>query len=304
MNDENSYRDNKKCAVTAIIGRPSAGKSTFVNTASGQKVSIVSAVPQTTRNAVRGIVNSEKGQLVFIDTPGYHKSEKKMNVRMRSVARGALNDADAILYVIDASRKPGAEEEDIAQLLGNFQEKTVAAMNKIDAPAVYTRDIVLFLSERLPEIPVNRIIAMSAEKATNVTAVLDALYEIAPYAHQLYPEDYYTDQQVDFRIKEIIREQAINRLYDEIPHAVYVEIADMEMNSSGKELFVRAFLCVEQESQKGIVIGKGASMIKTIRVESIKELRKILPYRVDLDLRVKVHKNWKKNESILSALIN
>jgi GTP-binding protein Era len=294
----------KKCAAVAVIGRPSSGKSTFVNAAAGQKVSIVSGVPQTTRNTVRGIVNSESGQIIFIDTPGYHQSQKKMNLKLKTIARDSLKGTDAILYVIDAGRKPGVEEDDIAHLLQAFQQKTIAAINKIDLPRTFTADIAQFLSARLNQIPQEHIIAVSAKTGEGVQSVLGALYALSPESEPLYPEECYTDQQVDFRIKEIIREEAINRLYDEIPHAIYVEIADMEMNGAGSELFVRAFLCVEQQSQKGIVIGKGASMIKTIRVESIKALRKILPYRVDLDLRVKVHKNWQKNDRILNSLIN
>ena len=124
-----------------------------------------------------------------------------------------------------------------------------------------------------------------------------------PEGDALYPEEFYTDQEVDFRIAEIVREQAIMRLRDELPHAIYVEISDMEWRRDGKELWVRAFLCVEKESQKGMVIGKGAEMIKTIRIESIKMLRKIFPYRVDLDLQVKVNKNWRQKDQVLRKLL-
>ena len=119
----------------------------------------------------------------------------------------------------------------------------------------------------------------------------------------LYPEEYYTDQEVDFRIAEIIREQAMNRLHEELPHAIYVDIADMEWRKNGKELWVRAFLVVERDSQKGMVIGKGATMIKTIRIESIKTMRQIFDYRVDLDLQVKVNKNWRQKDVILTKLL-
>jgi GTP-binding protein Era len=294
----------KRCATVAVIGRPSSGKSTFINAATGQKVSIVSAVPQTTRNTVRGIVNSERGQLVFIDTPGCHRSEKKMNQRLHALSKSTLEYSDALVYLIDAGRKPGYEEEDIAVMLKNFQEKTIVVINKIDLQKTFDANIFSFLETRLQNIQARNIYRVSALTGEHITTVCHALYGIAPDTPPLYPEDYYTDQQVDFRIKEIIREQAINRVYDEIPHAIYIEISDMEMNPAGNELFVRAFLYVEQESQKGIVIGKDASIIKAIRIESIKALRKILPYRVRLDLRVKVRKNWQKNDAILNSLIN
>jgi GTP-binding protein Era len=280
-----------KSALVVIIGRPSVGKSTFINAATGGKVSIVSPVPQTTRNAVRGIVNTPRGQLVFVDTPGYHASEKKFNLQLQALVRAQLEDTDLVLYILDASRKCGEEEELTAMLAAAHRNKLVIAVNKVDLASANTPHIEAFVDAHFGEFP--RVITMSAEKNIRVEEVLDALFDIAPDGEALYPPEYYTDQEVDFRIAEVVREQAITRLYGEIPHAVCVEVADMEMRREGKTLWARAFLCVETESQKGIVIGKGASMIKTIRVESIKTLRKIFPYRVDLDLQVKVRKNWR-----------
>ena len=285
------------------MGRPSAGKSTFLNTASGEKISIVSPIPQTTRNAVRGIVNTSLGQLVFVDTPGYHDSEKKLNLKLKGIAAEQLDSADVILYIIDSTRAPGKEEELTAALIAPYLHKTVVAINKIDAADSKVALIRTFLATTFPKLESSRVVDISAEQDTNINQVLKALYDLAPEADQLYPEEYYTDQEVDFRIAEIVREQAINRLHDELPHAIYVEIADMEWRKNGKELWVRAFLCVERESQKGMVIGKGASMIKTIRVESIKALRKIFPYRVDLDLQVKVSKNWRQRDQLLNRLL-
>lgn len=292
-----------KVAVTAIIGRPSAGKSTFLNTAAGEKISIVSPVPQTTRNAVRGIVNTSHGQLVFIDTPGYHNSDKKFNLKLRSIAEENLSDADLILYLIDGSRKPGEEEEIIADLVSAFKEKTVIGINKIDLPKTYISEIKLFIKKAFPSMPDERIIEISAEKDTNINDLLLQLYTLASEGDPLYPEEYYTDQEVDFRIAEIIREKAMNSLHDELPHALYVEISDLEWRKDGRELWVRAFLVVERDSQKGMVIGKGASMIKYIRIESIKQMRKIFDYRVDLDLQVKVNKNWRQKDPVLVKLL-
>lgn len=285
------------------MGRPSAGKSTFLNTASGEKVSIVSPIPQTTRNAVRGIVNTSLGQLVFVDTPGYHDSEKKLNLKLKGIAAEQLDSADVILYIIDSTRAPGKEEELTAALIAPYLSKTVVAINKIDSADSKVALVRTFLATTFPKLESSRVVDISAEQDTNINQVLKALYDLAPEADQLYPEEYYTDQEVDFRMAEIVREQAINRLHDELPHAIYVEIADMEWRKNGKELWVRAFLCVERESQKGMVIGKGASMIKTIRVESIKALRKIFPYRVDLDLQVKVSKNWRQRDQLLNRLL-
>lgn len=292
-----------KAGIVTIIGRPSAGKSTFLNTASGEKISIVSPVPQTTRNALRGIVNTSFGQLVFVDTPGYHDSEKKLNKKLKEITQEQLVTSDALLYILDATRIPGPEEILTAALVKPHIDKTIIALNKIDLPTANVSEGINFLKQVFPEISENRIFQISAEKDTNINDVLKALYQIIPQGEPLYPEEFYTDQEVDFRIAEIIREQAINRLYDEIPHAIYVDISDMEWRREGKELWVRAFLCVERESQKGMVIGKGASMIKTIRIESIKQLRKIFSYRIDLDLQVKVNKNWRQKDVVLNRVL-
>ncbi|MCR5725333.1 MAG: GTPase Era [Treponema sp.] len=291
-----------KTALVTIIGRPSAGKSTFLNTASGEPVSIVSPLPQTTRNAIKGIVNTSLGQLVFVDTPGYHESEKKMNVKLRALTAEQLENADAILYVIDSTRPCGDEERLITNLLRTHQEKLVVALNKTDDSRSRVQEARAFVKTELPSLSDEKIFAISAKEDTGINDILRALYDLAPEAPHLYPEEYYTDQEVDFRMAEIIREQAINRLQQEIPHALYVQIADMEMKKDNL-MWVRAFICVERESQKGIVIGKGASLIKTIRIESIKAMRKIFPYRVDLDLQVKVDKNWRQKDTRLDKLI-
>ncbi len=292
-----------KTAVVTIIGRPSAGKSTFLNTASGEPVSIVSQTPQTTRNAIKGIVNTSLGQLVFVDTPGYHDSDKKFNLRMRKIVADQLVNEDCILYIIDTTRKCGDEERLITNLLKAYQNKTVIALNKIDEAQSNTANAIEFIKKELSEVPQDKIIPISAKDDKGINDVLKALYDYAPVAPHLYSEEFYTDQEVDFRIAEVIREQAMNRLTQELPHAIYVTIADMEMKKPNL-MWCRAFICVEKDSQKGIVIGKGANLIKTIRVESIKALRKIFSYRIDLDLQVKVDKNWRQRDITLDRLLN
>ena len=291
-----------KTALVSIIGRPSSGKSTFLNTASGEKISIVSSIPQTTRNAIKGIVNTSLGQLVFVDTPGLHVSEKKMNIKLTKIASDQIKESDAILYIIDATREHGAEEELIAKMVEPLTEKLVIAINKIEDARANAEDALSFIKKTFPLFPKERIVCMSAKADQNVNQVLKALYDLAPVAPHLYPEEFYTDQEVEFRIAEIIREEAINRLQQEVPHAIYVEIEDIKMLTQNK-MQVRASLCVEKESQKGIVIGKGASLIKEIRIESIKACRKIFPYRIELDLRVKVDKNWRQKNRVLDKLL-
>ena len=295
--------EEKKCALVVIIGRPSAGKSTFLNDACQENVSIVSPIPQTTRNAIRGIVNTSLGQLVFVDTPGYHKSEKKLNLILQQTAKDQLEGADAVLYLIDSTRPSGDEEALIAELVRPYAAKTIVAANKCDLPEANILACKEFVAKTLPEIPTDRFYSISAKTDAGVEDLLRGLYALAPSQPNLYPEGFYTDQEVEFRIAEVIRGEAINRLEQEIPHAVYVEIADAEFKNDGKKLWVRAFLCVERESQKGIVIGKGASMIKTIRMESLKKLREIFEYKIDLDLQVKVDKNWRQKDDRLSRLL-
>ena len=293
----------KKSGIVAIIGRPSAGKSTLLNSLAGAKVSIVSPVPQTTRNAIRGIVNRPKGQLVFIDTPGYHDSDKKLNLLLKGIAKDRLPEADCILYLIDASREAGPEEASIIQLLAKSADKLVIGINKIDRQDARPDMVRLFLEKELPGVSHDRIVELSAGTGKNTGVLLDAVYSVVPEGEALYPEEYYTDQDVDFRIAEIIREKAILNTRQEIPHALYVEIADMEMKRNGKELWVRAFIVVERETQKAMVIGKGASMIKKIRTEAKDEMKKIFDYYIRLDLQVRVHKNWRQKDPVLGRLM-
>ncbi|MCL2442910.1 MAG: GTPase Era [Treponema sp.] len=308
-----------KCAFVTIIGRPSVGKSTFLNKICGEKVAIVSNVPQTTRNAIRGIVNREQGQLIFVDTPGRHSSEKKMNKKLMEVSNRLLIESDLILYILDASRAPGLEEEDIAALLAPLAAKTIAAVNKMDINGADFNRAVEFLSQKLPLIQSssdvlsdssispnerlnNRIFAISADTGQGIDELLSALFNIAPEGQPLYNEEYYTDQDTEFRIAEVIREQAINRLRQELPHSLYVDIADMEFKE--EKLWVRAFIVVERESQKGMVVGKGGEMIKVIRLAALKNLKNIFDWKIELDLRVKTAKDWRQKDHTLRRIID
>lgn len=293
----------EKTALVAILGRPSAGKSTFINTACQEPVSIVSPVPQTTRNAIRGIVNTSLGQLVFVDTPGYHDSEKKLNLRLKSVTEETLEGADCILYVIDTTREPGDEEKMNALLASKYIENLVVALNKIDAGDSKVKKSREFVRLYLPELPEERILEMSAKNDSGINEVLRALYSVSPVAPALYTEDVYTDQDIAFRISEIVRGEAINRLQQELPHCLYVSVADLEQRGNNGKIWVRAFICVERESQKGMVIGKGAAMIKQIRMASISKIHEVFPFKVDLDLQVKVDKNWRQHDNTITRLI-
>jgi GTPase len=290
-----------KSAFVAIVGRPSAGKSTLLNALCGEKVSITSPVPQTTRNKVRGIVNDEKGQLVFIDTPGYHNSERKFNQLLTDIVYSALEESEVLLYVVDSTRPLGKEEEEIIALLHKEKKPVILALNKCDAPEGRIDELRAFL--RL-NTNVEKVYEISATEKTGLDDLKTALFEASPEGPPMYPEGYYTDQTPEFRIAEVIREKAIARTSEEIPHCLYVEMSDMEWRRDGKELWVRAFLMVERESQKGIVIGKGGQLIKAIRVDALKELKKIFDYKVSIDLRVKVNPKWRKKDYLIKGMFN
>ena len=289
-----------KSAFITLIGRPSSGKSTLMNELCGRKISIVAPSPQTTRNRVRGIFTDTRGQLVFIDTPGYHISEKKLNLQLKTVSVTALEDADLILYVIDSSRRLGEEEENLTNLLKRFNEKMVIAVNKTDLSGNSSKEIIGNYKDLFPDAAIIPVSALEAKGTEDLKMVL---FDKSPEGEKMYPDEFFTDQEPEFRASEIIREKAINRVKEELPHAIYVEIADMEVSDDGKVLWIRAFLIVERESQKGIVVGKGGVGIKAIRVSAQKELNEIFPYRVNLDLRVKANTKWRRNDQLLKKLI-
>jgi GTP-binding protein Era len=295
---------DKKAAFVAVVGRPSAGKSTLVNTLCGEKVAIVSPVPQTTRNAIRGIVNRAEGQLVFVDTPGQHLSEKELNRKLVDVAGRTLAGADLILYVLDAARSPGAEEEAVAARLKGGEDRIVAAINKIDSGAAQRDVVEKFLREKLPGLERDRCFPVSALRDEGTEALLECLFALAGTGDPFYPEEYYTDQDTGFRIAEIIREKAINHLRQELPHSLYVEVADAEPRENGAKLWVRAFIVTERESQKGMIVGKGGRMIKAIREEALADMKRIFDWKIELDLRVKVSRDWRHNDAVLRRLID
>jgi GTPase len=288
-----------KSAFVALAGRPSSGKSTLMNALCGEKVSIVSPVPQTTRNTVRGIVNRPEGQLVFLDTPGYHISGKKLNLRLRNVSTEAFGDADIVLYLLDATRRPGAEEEAIVEALVHAADRMIAAVNKIDSQEADIEAARSFVAARFPGA---KIFEISALENRGLAELLAALLERAPEGPAWYPEEYYTDQEPVFRIAEIIREKVFLHTRDELPHAVYISYEDSTRGGDGS-LLAQYDLVVERESQKGMLIGKGGSMIKRIREEAERDLSDIFDYAVKLKLSVRVDPDWKKNDKTLDKLI-
>ena len=221
---------------------------------------------------------------------------------MIELITSSLEEVDVVLYVIDGTREPGPEEDSIAELLRTFEENLVIACNKKDLPASMSSFIREYTETVLPGA---RFVPVSAADGSGLEELKTELFAVTPEGELMYPEEFYTDQEPQFRASEIIREKALQKVRQEIPHALYVEIADMQQEEAPPlpRLWIRAFLVVERESQKGILIGKGGEMIKSIRQEAQKELGKILPYRIHLDLRVKVNYKWRKKDDLLRRLI-
>ncbi|MCF7933885.1 MAG: GTPase Era [Spirochaetia bacterium] len=289
-----------KCATVSIIGRPSAGKSTLLNALCKAKVSITAPSPQTTRNSIRGILTEEAGQLIFIDTPGYHLSEKVLNQRLISIAESSLAESDIILYVVDALRPPGSEEDAILTLLRSVNRPCVVAANKMDLPGASYEGVRTFLQH---DPNIRHILGVSAMDESGLEELKEALYSLAPEGEMLYPEEFYTDQPPEFRVSEIIREKVVNRVTQELPHSVYIDIADMELDDDQQKMWIRAFIIVERETQVGIIVGKKGSGIQEIRKTAQKEIAKLFPYKIHLDLRVKTQSKWRNNTKLLKRLI-
>lgn len=292
-----------KCSSVSVIGRPSSGKSTLINTICEAKVSITARTPQTTRNTIKGIYTDQRGQLIFVDTPGYHHSEQSFNKRLQDLAINALNDNDIILYIVDTKREIGKEEEEIANLVNKRNKATICALNKSD---ISSKEEIENSKNNLSSLlPSNTVfVEISGLEDNGVDQLLIELFKMSKEGPLLYDENTRTDQDLEFRITEIIREKAIKLVSKEIPHAIFVEVSDLEYNEKENTIWLRAFINVERESQKGIVVGKGGKNIKTIRVESMKEIKKIFPgSKLTVDLRVKVKNKWKTNLYILNKTV-
>ncbi|WP_215535469.1 GTPase Era [Borreliella bavariensis] len=289
-----------KSGFAAILGRPSTGKSTLLNSICGHKISIISPIPQTTRNKIKGIFTDDRGQIIFIDTPGFHLSKKKFNIAMMKNIHSSIEEVELILYIIDIQDKPGEEENKMLEIIKNSKIKFLVLLNKVDLKNTKIKEITQFLKEK--GIEDNNIIKISAEKKINTEELKNKIYENFSEGPLYYPQEYYTDQEINFRISEIIREKAIENLKEELPYSLYVDIDTLE-NKKGS-LFIRANIFVANESQKGIIVGKNGKEIKSIGERARKTIAKIFETKCNLFLQVKLKKNWNKEDKLIKRLIN
>lgn len=284
LSDEHLF---KKCINVALLGRPSAGKSTFLNTVLGAYLSIVASTPQTTRRAIRGIYTDERGQIVFTDTPGVSDFDKRSKEISR-LALKRLKSAEAILYIIDAHDDEGKEANRLNEILIDIKDKPIFVLiNKCDTAP---REKIDKRKETVKKALGNvKVFEISALKDEGIDEVLIELFKIAEVREMEFGEDVWTDESLEYRVSEIIRGAAVTLLKHELPHVIEVALEDMEYH--GGVVWIRARLIVERESQKGIVIGKGGVMIKSIKNNALLKLKDVFPNvkKVDIDLRVATH---------------
>ena len=280
----------KRVGLVALVGRPNAGKSTFLNAFLGEKVSIVSQVPQTTRRLLRGIWTDHDCQIVFVDAPGVHDSDKEWNGQINEVALRALRDADVVLRFMDASRPWGPEEDKIEAYVQASHKPIVRVWSKTDLERP---------DATRPFFP--NTLRLCSLKEQGLKEILEALVLQLPQGHQLYPDDVYTDQDAYLRCGEIIREHVFLMTQDELPHATFVDV--VHIDEDGPLLRVHAFLCPETDSQKIILIGSGGEKIKRIATRSRLEIEKIFGRKCFLDLKVRVRKNWRKDKQLRSQVL-
>jgi GTPase len=287
-----------KSGFVSIIGRPNSGKSTFVNRVVGEKVSIVTDKPQTTRHVVRGIVTRPEGQIAFLDTPGIHKPIHRMNERMMKSARDAMSDVDLILLIVDCAAGFGRGDEFTLELLKPVKTKKILLLNKIDR---VEKKNLLPMMERYSKLgDFEEMIPMAALTGENVEKVLSVIFNHLNEGPMFYPEDQISDQPERAIAAEMIREKLIILTEEEMPYSTAVVIDRFEEGDKLHRIFASIF--VERDSQKAIVIGKGGLKLKEIGTEARKELEAFFGRKIFLELHVKVKKNWRDDEETLRTL--
>lgn len=287
-----------KSGFVAVVGRPNVGKSTLVNQLVGSKVAITSTRPQTTRNAIRGVVNGDGYQIVLVDTPGLHKPRTELGNRLNALVYGTLADSDAVIFVVDATMPVGPGDRLIAERLMESGTQVVVAVNKVDAASRV--ETVTQLAEAA-EWPFEHYFPLSARTGEGVPEMIGEVVDCLPEGPQYYPDDMLTDQPESLVIAEIIREKFLDRLRDELPHALVVRVEDISQDDD-RPIDISADLIVERNSQKGIVIGKGGALLQAAGREARHELESLLGDRVHLDLHVVVEKDWQRTPQLLDRL--
>jgi GTP-binding protein Era len=293
--------DSFKCGYVSIIGKPNVGKSTLINTFLKQKILIVSNKPQTTRDKILAILTKENYQIIFVDTPGIYRPKFLLDKYMVKMAKSTFEDVDIIVFLIDAISGIEKEDIEILNLLSRIEnKKKFLCVNKIDA--VRKAKVLPLLDKAQNLCEFDEYIPISALKNDNLDLLLEKIVESLPESSPLYPKDQITNKEERFHVKELIREKILEHTREEIPHAVAVTIDEFKERENKDIIYIKANIWVERDSQKAIIIGNKANMLKEIGTEARKEIERFLGKRIFLDLWVKVYEKWKKDERALKRL--
>ncbi|MDM8334439.1 GTPase Era [Limosilactobacillus panis] len=287
---------NFKSGFVALIGRPNVGKSTLLNYIVGQKVAIMSNVAQTTRNKIQGIYTSKDAQIVFIDTPGVHKPATKLGDFMERSTLSALDEVDAVVYVVSATEKRGPGDNFIIDRLKQVKQPIYLVVNKIDQ--VHPNDLPDIVAQYKDALPFKGIIPISALQGNNVNELINELVAGLPHGPQYYPDDQISDHPERFVIAEMIREKVFILTRDEVPHSVAVDVTSVKREDE-EHVHISANIVVERPGQKGIIIGKKGQMLKKIGTMARKDIERLLGDRVYLQLWVKVVPKWRDKSAML-----
>ncbi|MBO4627453.1 MAG: GTPase Era [Lachnospiraceae bacterium] len=294
--------DTKKNATfrsgfVALIGRPNVGKSTLMNRLIGQKIAITSNKPQTTRNRIQTVYTDERGQIIFLDTPGIHKARNKLGEYMAEVTESTLKDVDLILWLVEPTDYIGAGEQAILARLRKVDTPVMLVINKIDK--VKKEEILRFIDVYRKEYDFAAIVPVSALKGENTDDLTDTIFTYLPEGPQYYDEDTVTDQPERQIAAEMIREKALRNLEDEIPHGIAVLIDRMKEREGGTLIDIDATIICERESHKGIIIGKKGLMLKKIGTDARRDIEMMTGTKINLKLWVKVKENWRDSDSLI-----
>lgn len=286
-----------KSGFATLIGRPNVGKSTLMNHLIGQKIAITSNKPQTTRNKIQTVYTSSQGQIVFLDTPGIHKAKNKLGEYMVNVAERTLKEVDVVLWLVEPTDYIGKGEQHIAAQLKKANIPVILIMNKIDT--VDKSKIEGFMDGYRDLLPFADMIPVCALRGVNMDRVIQAIFKYLPYGPKYYDDDTVTDQPQRQIAAELIREKALRCLEEEIPHGIAVSIEKMTERRDGMIMDIEATIICERESHKGIIIGKGGAMLRKIGSQARYEIEKMLEMKVNLQLWVKVKKDWRDSDYMI-----
>lgn len=295
-----SQMEGFKSGFVTIVGRPNVGKSTLLNKIIGEKLSIISNKPQTTRNTIQAIFNREKCQIVFLDTPGIHKPKHKLGELMVNAAQSTLSEVDAVLFITTPDEKVNQSDMYIIEQLKNSKVPVMLVINKVDA--VKKELVVKTIENYIKEYNFEEVIPISALKGENVEVLLSVLISKLPEGPQYFPPDMITDQPERFIIAEIIREKMLHYLEEEVPHGTAVEIIKMNEEKESNIIDISATIYCEKDSHKAIIIGKGGTMLKKIGQSARLDIERLLGSKIYLELWVKVKKDWRDSPSVLKSL--